>query len=185
MGSPVSTDEITADLNRWMREFVAVRNDFYGGKFAPCPFAQRALTTRTVDVAVWQSGNAHEFVRRQAIEVRDSTRLTTRVMTFPPRMQVAWGFSEHVERLNAELARDDVFLNTGIAKTTISRYPGSGGKPYFIVVANRLAAVLKGSEALQRTAYYAEWPPSQVEIVVERRARLARRHALPEEAQHG
>ena len=172
--------EIEADVWAWMREFVAVRNDFYGGKFAPCPFAQRALTIGTVDVAVWREGNAREFVRAQAAGMRDTPALTTRVMTFPPRVQLTWGFSDFVDSVNAELVPDNVFINPGIAKHTRSKYPGSAGHPYFMVVANSLDAVLTGSQVLQRSDYYDNWPASHFEIVVERRARLARRYARQE-----
>ena len=55
-----------------------------------------------------------------------------------------------------------------------SRYPGSAdNEPYFIVVANRLDAVLSGAESLERTDYYKNWPREQYKLVVERRARMA------------
>lgn len=174
-------DEIEADLWVWMREFVAVKNDFYGKKFPPCPYAQKALMQETVDVAVWRSGDVKQFIRERAEDMRDNPKLTTRVMGFPPRVQQAWGISEFVEALNRELIRDNVFLNTGIAKTSVSRYPGSNGNPYFIVVANSLEAVLKGAEALLSTEYYADWPKSHFEIVVERRAKMAARYGRKEE----
>lgn len=168
--------EIEAEIWVWMREFVSVRNEFYGAKFAPCPFAQRALTLQAVDVVVWGSGHVREFVGSAARAMRDQPQLSTRVMVLPPRVQDAWGFTDFVESLNAELIPHNVFLNTGVAKTTTSRYPGSAGKPYFIVVANALQAVLQGSEQLQRTAYYQDWPATQIEIVVGRRARMAARY---------
>jgi len=168
--------EIESDIWVWMRDFVAVKNEFYGAKFPPCPFAQKALLMQTVDVAAWQSGDVRKFVRERAENMRDNPTLTTRVMAFPPRIQHAWGISEYVESLNAELIPDNLFLNTGVAKTSISRYPGSMGNPYFIIVANSLEAVLKGSESLQRTDYYEDWPKSHFEIVVERRERMARRY---------
>jgi hypothetical protein len=177
-------EEIEADIWSWIREFVTVRNDFYGSKFAPCPFAQQAVTTGTVDVAVWRSGDVREFVRAYAEGMRDTPGLTTRVMAFPPRIQRAWGFSDYIESLNRELIPDNVFLNPGIAKNTTSKFPGSVGQPYFIVVANSLAAVLRGSEQLQRTDYYDNWPGSHVEFVVERRARLAERFSRSTEAEH-
>jgi len=175
---------IEADVWTWMREFVAVKNDFYGAKFPPCPFALRALMLGTVDVAVWRSGDARPFIRQQAEDMRGSPTLTTRVMAFPPRMQFAWGISDFVESLNAELIARNVFLNTGVAKTTTSRYLGSLGKPYFIVVANSLAAVLDGADALKRTDYYADWPQSHFEIVVGRRERMARRYGIKRETDH-
>ena len=174
-------DAIEADLWTWMREFVAVKNEFYGAKFPPCPFALRALMLKTVDVAVWQAGDARSFIRQPATAMRDSPKLTTRVMAFPPRTQFAWGISDFVESLNVELIPHDVFLNTGVAKTTASRYTGSLGKPYFIVVANSLEAVLEGADALKRTDYYADWPKSHFEIVVGRRERMAVRYATGRE----
>ncbi len=173
---------IETDIWAWMREFVAVKNDFYGAKFPPCPFAQKALLMETVDVAVWQSGEVKQFIRARAEDMRDSPKLTTRVMAFPPRIQMAWGISDFVESLNRELIADNIFLNTGVTKTAVSRYPGSNGNPYFIVVANSLDAVLKGSESLQRTDYYEDWPKTHFEIVVERREKMAKRYGRPEES---
>lgn len=169
--------QIEADIWRWIHEFVTVKSDFYDGKFAPCPYAKQAVESKTVDVLVWQSGDIRKFIREHAIGMRDNPTLTTRVLTFPPKTQFKWGISEYVEGLNMELIPDNVFLNTGLAKTTNSRYPGSrSGDPYFIVIANSLAAVLAGSEALQKTDFYKNWPAEHYELVVERRARMAKRY---------
>lgn len=83
---------------------------------------------------------------------------------------------------NRELIPDNLFLNTGVTKTMLSRYPGSNGNPYFIVVANSLDAVLKGSESLQQTDYYKDWPKTHFEIVVERRERMAKRYGKKQES---
>lgn len=166
---------IENDLWAWINGFVTVPNEFYDDKFPPCPYAKQAVLSKTVDVAVWRSGGVRPFIRAQAIGMRDHPKLTTRVMGFPPRIQWEWGINDYVEGLNAELICDNVFLNPGIAKTSTSRYPGSSGKPYFIVVANSLEAVLQGSESLKRTDYYKDWPKGHFEIVVERRARMAKR----------
>ena len=178
---PTTLADIEADIRHWMRDFVAVKNDFYNAKFPPCPFALRALMDETVDIVAWQAGDLRAFIRLHAASMRDAPRLTTRVMVFPPRTQRAWGLGPFVESLNTELIPQNIFLNTGVAKTSVSRYAGSLGKPYFIVVANSLDAVLKGAEALKRTGYYDEWPPQQVEIVVQRRERLAARHGHAQE----
>lgn len=174
-------EEINQDIWNWFDEFVTVPNEFYQNKFPPCPYARAALMKETVDVAVWESGDVRLFIRQNAIDMRDSPKLTTRVMAFPPRTQYAWGISEFVETLNAEMIPDNIFLNTGIAKTTISRYPGSSGNPYFIVVANSLDAVLKGANSLRKSDYYKDWPASHYAIVVERRARLAQRYQKKQE----
>jgi hypothetical protein len=169
-------EEVVADLWKWIHEFVTVPNEFYNFKFAPCPYAKMAVTDKAVDVAAWESGDVRKFIREKAEGMRDAPNLTTRVMGFPPRTQFAWGISEFVESLNMELIPDNVFLNTGIAKTTISRYSGSGENPYFIVVANSLAAVLDGAKSLAKSDYYKDWPKEHYQIVVERRARLAERY---------
>lgn len=179
-----AVDDIAADIRIWMREFVAVKNDFYGAKFPPCPFALRALVGQTVDVAAWTAGDVRAFIRQQATDMKALPKLTTRVMAFPPRTQFAWGISDFVESLNVELIPCNIFLNTGVAKTTVSRYAGSLGKPYFIVVANSLDAVLEGSEALQRTDYYEDWPTSHFQIVVERRDRMAKRYGAAGEPEN-
>jgi hypothetical protein len=168
-------DRVEEDIWTWIREFVAVPHPFYGGKFAPCPFARTALIGDAVDVVAWRSGDVRDLIRHWTIGLVENAKLSTRVMAFPPRIQDIWGISDFVETLNAEFIPANLFLNIGVAQTTKSRYLGSGGSPYFIVVANRLDAVLQGSERLAATLYYKDWPSTHKEIVVERRARLAAR----------
>ena len=171
--------QVEEDIWTWIHEFVAAKSEFYNYRFAPCPFAQKALQAKTVDVQVWQSGNVRDFIRQNAIEVRDSPTLTTRVMAFPPKTQFQWGISDYVENLNAELTSSNVFLNTGVAKTTTSRFPHSHGQePYFLVIANSLEAVLQGSESLEKTDYYKDWPAEHYALVVEWRARMAKKYGL-------
>lgn len=170
-------DDVHADLWRWIREFITAPNEFYHQKFAPCPFAKAAVKDGQVDVVVWESGDVRGFIRAQALHMRDirpTQGITTRCMAFPPRIQRAWGLIDHIDELNLELVPENIFLNAGVAKTTVSRYPGSrDDEPYFIVIANTLDGVLKGAKALQRTAFYKDWPEQQYRTVVERRARLA------------
>jgi hypothetical protein len=168
---------VEQDIWNWIEQFVTVKNEFYDFKFAPCPFALQALQAKTVDVQVWQSGSVQEFIKENAIAMRDNPKLTTRVMAFPPQTRFAWGISDFVEELNAELIATNIFLNTGVAQTTKSRYPGSPSQqPYFIVIANSLAAVLAGAASLAKTEYYKDWPADHYALVVERRARLAKKY---------
>jgi hypothetical protein len=167
--------QIEEDIWTWIKEFVTAANEFYNYKFPPCPFARQAVASKMVDVQVWRTGNVREFIRGHAIGMRDTPTLTTRVMAFPPQTRFQWGINDYVEELNAELIASNVFLNTGVAKTTKSQYPGSAGKePYFIVIANSLEAVLSGAEALTKTDYYKNWPAAHYAHVVERRARMAK-----------
>lgn len=172
-------EQIEADIIKWIQEFIVVPNEFYDGKFAPCPYAQAAMLARAVDVAVWQAGDPRLFIRDKASTMRQSAGIQTRVIVFPPRIQLSLGISDFVDGLNTQLIADDIFLNTGIAQTTKSLYPGSGNKPYFIVVVNSLQAVLRGAKSLQKTNYYSKWPASHLRIVVERRADLAKRYGKP------
>lgn len=166
---------VEQDIWGWINDFVTEKNDFYRFKFPPCPYARQAVLNKTVDVLVWQSGNVRAFIKQGAVQMRDTPSLTTRVMVFPPKTQLAWGLSDYVEQLNAELISDNVFLNTGVAKTTTSHYPGPPSKePYFIVIANSLAAVLSGAKSLQHTDYYQNWPAEHYALVVERRERMAK-----------
>ena len=67
-------------------------------------------------------------------------------------------------------------MNSGLAQTTHSHYPGSSWKdPYFIVIANRWEVVLSGAESLKKTDYYKDGPAENYALVVERRARMAKR----------
>lgn len=169
-------DEVVTDIWSWIKEFVAVPNEFYKGKFAPCPYAQSSLAANSVAVSAWERGDEREFVRAKSYELVEKPQLTTSVMALPPRFISAFGFTDFIESLNRDFIPQNVFLNTGIAKTTRSRYPGSNGQPYFIVVANSLDAVLKGASALERTDYYEDWPASHFELVVIRRAHLAQKY---------
>lgn len=169
-------DSIRADMWHWLEDFVATKNAFYAGKFAPCPYARAAINAHQVAVEVWTEGDVARFIRAQSLTLVTSPEVSTLVMAFPPRTERKWGLTEFVETLNAELIPHDIFLNTGTTKTMASRFTGSPpGTPYFIAVANRLGAVLTGSRALMRTQYYFNWPPEQLELVVKRRARMAER----------
>jgi hypothetical protein len=166
---------VEQDIWAWIDGFVTAKNEFYEFKFPPCPYAHQAVLSKTVDVRVWQTGNVREFIRNNAIQMRDNPSLTTRVMAFPPTIRFAWGINDYVESLNAEMISNNVFLNTGVAKTTKSRYSRSPSKePYFIVIANSLDAVLSGAKVLMSTDYYKNWPAAHYAHVVERRARMAR-----------
>lgn len=167
-------EQIHADIWSWLKAFVSAKNSFYNGKFAPCPYARTAMLQAQVDVTVYSSGNVFDYIRARSLELRDTERLSTRVMAFAPRHQGRWGMTEFVETLNAELIADNIFLNTGVTKTMPSRHPGAAeGALYFIVVANRLDAVLAGADALKRTVFYRDWPAEQYNLVVVRRELMA------------
>nr|AYM54393.1 hypothetical protein [Phaselicystis flava] len=167
--------QVEGDVWKWIHEFVATPNEFYNFRFPPCPYARQAVLQEKVDVLVYTSGNVRAFIKAGAIGMRDSEKIGTRVMAFPPKTKLQFGLSDFVESLNADLIKDDVFLNTGYAKTSVSRYPSSPpGEPYFVVIANSLAPVLAGCESLKRTDYYKNWPAEHFGIVVDRRARMAR-----------
>ena len=176
--NPMSLEAaVEKDIWHWLNNFVTVKNEFYRGKFAPCPYARSAVLSKQVDVAVFPGGDLRGYIRARAFELCGSAHLSTRVMAFAPRVLFHWGMTEFIEALNMELIARNVFLNTGVTKTMPSRHPGAKeNAPYFIVVANTLGAVIEGCEALKRTNYYQDWPRGQYELVVERRARMARQY---------
>ncbi len=172
-----SVQQVEQDILAWINDFVVMPNAFYDNKFPPCPYARQAVISKKVDVRVWQTGNVRGFIKDHALGMRDCPSLTTRVMVFPPRTRDQWGINDYVEQLNAEMISSNVFLNTGVAKTTRSRYPGArDNEPYFIVIANSLEAVMSGAEALAETDYYKNWPAAHYAHVVERRARMAKQY---------
>lgn len=171
-------EHIEDDIWTWINEFVMAPNAFYDNRFPPCPFARGAVNAGAVDVRVWQSGDVQEFISEGAVQMRDCPSLSTRIMTFPPKTQYLWGLSDYVESLNTDLVATDVFLNTGLAKTTCSRYPGPSADPYFVVIANSLAAVLAGARSLTKTPFYRDWPTAHYALVVERRERMARKYGF-------
>ncbi len=173
-------EQIEQDIWNWINEFVTASNEFYKFKFAPCPYARTAVLQNKVDVKIWESGDIRQFIREGAVDMRESPQLTTRVMTFPPKTRFLWGINDYVEQLNVELVPTNVFLNTGVARTTQSRYSGSTD-PYFIVIANSLAAVLAGAESLAKSDYYQDWPADHYAHVVERRARMAKHFGIKPE----
>jgi hypothetical protein len=174
---------VEQEIWAWINDFVTKPNAFYNFKFAPCPYAKQAVLAGKVDVQVWPGGDVRQFIRDAAISMRQSPLLTTRVMAFPPKVRFQWGMNDYVEELNSELVPSNVFLNTGVARGTISRYPGSpSSDPYFIVIANSLAAVLSGAESLAKSNYYQDWPAAHYAHVVERRARMAQQYGIKPQA---
>ena len=116
-------DQVKCDLWRWINEFISVPNEFYKKKFAPCPYAKSAVLDGQVDVVVWESGSPRDFIRDQAMAMRDErplTGVTTRCMGFPPRMLRAWGLVDYVDALNLELVADNVFLNAGVKQGPVT-----------------------------------------------------------------
>jgi hypothetical protein len=175
--------QVEDDIWSWIHDFVTVPIEFYGFKFAPCPYAKQAVQSKKVDVQVWQAGDVREFIRENAIGMLKSPLLTTRVMAFPPKTRFRSGINDYVEQLNAEFISSNVFLNTGVARSAKSRYPGSSSAdPYFIVIANSLEAVLSGAESLATSDYYKDWPAAHYAHVVERRARMAKQFGLKRES---
>src|SRR5262245_18439068 len=171
-----TVQQVEEDIWHWIRNFVTVKNAFYDFKWAPCPYASKAVQLKTVDVKVWDSGSVKDFIRQNAFEMRVTPTLTTRVMVFPPKTRLLWGLHDYVDQLNAELIPLNIFLNPGVAQTTQSRYSGSSNDPYFIVVANSLEAVLQGAQALEKTEFYKKWAADHYAHVVERRSRMAKKY---------
>ena len=114
-------------------------------------------------------GDVRAFIRAGAMGMRDNPDLTTRVLAFPPRVELQTGINAFVDSFNEKMIPDNVFMNTGVARTTSSRYPGPDfKKPYFIVVAEQPGAGAGWLRDAEADAVL-DWPKEHYGIVVERR----------------
>ena len=167
------------DIWTWIHDFVTAPSEFYNFKFAPCPYARQAVQNKTggrpglADRATFASSYASKPLQmREASHVDDPRDGLSAEDAFS-----CGGSTTTSKSSTWSWFRRNVFLNTGVAKTTKSRFPGSASKdPYFIVIANSLAAVLVGAESLAKSNYYENWPAAHYAHVVERRARLAKKY---------
>jgi hypothetical protein len=74
---------------------------------------------------------------------------------------------------NKSLIQKDFFIQYGIAITTESKFTDiSKGKPYFIVIINKLSDVMKGHKELLKTSYYDKWSAQHYHDVVEKRNKI-------------
>ena len=153
----------------WITDYVEQNHAFYNHRFPPCPYAQKARLSGAVEVYALQS-NYIERIRNLSWTLLDTPAISTRVIALPTLQR--WNFSllHSLKQYNSQLVDRDTYLQWGWAQGTraaIGLVPGR----YFVVIANRLAAVMAGSAALKKTDYYDHWPNTHLDRVVGDRER--------------
>jgi hypothetical protein len=162
-------DQIRQDILDWIIGYIEVDHKFYDYKFPPCPYARAARLKGLMDIQVYESGTAIDFVESNVYQVID-TSYTVRVLVMPPRFKYNWRLKRYMKQLNAKVVADDLYCQFGTALKTRSRYTGLFNQgPYCIVIVNRLSDILNGHRALLKTDYYKPWAPHHYQAVVERR----------------
>lgn len=161
---------VEQDIWHWIENFVEKNHEFYDYKFPPCPYARTARLRGTVDVAAWHSGSYSKFINKQALSLINDPKLSIRVLAFPARLRWYFWLHHWINKLNRQLIPQNYYAQYGLAVNTTSQYPGVfAGKPYFIVIINRLSDVLDAHGALVNTDYYKSWSKSHYHNVVTRR----------------
>jgi len=163
-------DNVEQDIWDWVINYIEVPNEFYNYKFPPCPYARSARLKGLMDVTAYQDGSIKDFINSQVNDIVENKKFDVRVMVFPA--QVRWYFHvhSHVQNLNKKIIPHDYYVQYGRALQTTSQYPGFfKGKPYFIVIVNKLSNVLAGHMSLLTTDYYENWSPSHYTNIVTRR----------------
>lgn len=165
-------DEIKQDILDWITGYIEVNHKFYDYKFPPCPYARAARLKGLLDIQVYESGRAIDFVESKVQEVID-TQYTVRVLVMPPRFKHNWFLKNHMSKLNARIVANDLYCQFGTALKTTSRYSGWFNQgPYAIVIVNRLGEILSGHQQLLKTDYYKPWAEHHYDAVVTRRQRV-------------
>jgi hypothetical protein len=162
--------DIKTDIWNWIQNYIEVNHKFYDYKFPPCPYARAARLKGLLDIQVYESGSAVEFIQTHTQDLATNKNFTVRVLAMPPRFRWYWNIRRWVERMNHTIVGDDLYAQHGLAIKTQSQYPGLFNQgPYFIVIINRLSDIMSGHEALLKTDYYKPWASHHYQAVVERR----------------
>jgi hypothetical protein len=164
------TTEIEQDIWNWVINYIEVANEFYNYKFPPCPYAKSARLKGLMDVVAYQQGNIKNFIDSQVNDIVENKKFNVRVIVFPAHVRWYFHIHKHVQNLNKTIILKDYYAQYGRALQTSSQYAGIfKGKPYFIVIVNKLSDILSGHQSLLSTDYYDNWTNDHYNHVVNRR----------------
>lgn len=167
-------EQVKQDIWSWIENFVEQNHKFYDYKFPPCPYARQARLKGLVDVHAYQD-HAWQFTRDQIQDLVEHREYNVRVLAFPYWQRWNYLLRWRIARLNRTLVKDDYYAQFGAAVTTHSRYPGLFlGRPYFVVIINKVSDVVQAQAALARTDYYKNWTEEHYHNVVVKRDRIFR-----------
>ena len=170
--------DIEQDIWNWVTNYIEVANEFYNYKFPPCPYAKSARLKGLMDIVAYKNGSIKDFINSQVNNIVEHKKFNVRVMIFPAHVRWYFHIHRHVQNLNKEIISKDYYAQYGRALQTASQYPGMfNGKPYFIVIVNKLSDILSGHESLLSTDYYDNWTTRHYEHVVNRREQIYKLHS--------
>jgi hypothetical protein len=171
-------NKIGEDILNWIVNYIEVDHKFYDYKFPPCPYARSARLKGLVDIQTYSNGSKWDFVSTHVDQLINNKQHSVCIMAFPAYSK--WNVLLHcrIKQLNKKLISKDYYIQYGSAIKTQSRYPGLlSGKPYFIVIVNRLSDVLSGHQALLKTDYYHPWANYHYNDVVVRRRNMYEKYS--------
>ena len=164
--------QIEQDIWNWITGYIEVNHKFYDYKFPPCPYAQGARMKGLVNVSAYESGSVIKFINDQADKVIDHPTYSINVLVFPAIFKYYFWIPWAVNRMNKRIIEQDYFAQYGTAIKTQSSYDEIlKGKPYCIIIVNKLSTVIEAHTALLHTDYYKPWAKHHYEDVVLRRNR--------------
>jgi hypothetical protein len=153
----------------WIKNHVERTHEFYDHRFPPCPYAQKARLAGAVTVHIICK-HFQQQIYDLSFSLKDSPNISTRVMALPTLQRWNLWLLKNLRQWNTQLVDRDTYLQWGWAEGTRANTGWLPGR-YFVIVANRLAAVMAGSESLKKTDYYNNWPQSHMDRVVGDRQR--------------
>jgi hypothetical protein len=170
-------DNIKQDLWSWITDFIEVNHEFYNFKFPPCPYAKSARLKGLVDVQVCDK-NPFKFFNEQVDDIIAEQKFNVRLLAFPHYHKWNYLLHKYVKNKNMKSTKDNFYSQYGLAAETQSKFSGLfSGKPYFIVIINKLDDVLDAQRTLERTDYYKNWSEKHFEEVVVRRQKMFEKYS--------
>lgn len=161
---------IEQDVWNWITNFVETTHEFYNYKFPPCPFAKSARLKGLVKVRAYEYGSYKKFIQNSIDSLIENNTHTVCVMAFPHHLKWYYHLHRFIRNLNVTIAKEDFYMQYGLAVSSESKYSGLfQGKPYFIVIVNKLSHVNDAHDMLLKTDYYGFWDKKHYDEVVNRR----------------
>lgn len=157
------------DMNSWMINHVEKNHSFYGHDMPPCPYAKAARLKGLVDTKVYNGEGPIWFIKHcvEDLMLNKDKGLTTRIIAFPKYFKWLFHIKWFVKWFNNTTVPCDYYLQYG----RVTARTGSG-TTYFVVIVNKLSAVMDGHKSLSKTSYYDNWSKKHYDAVVVRRQKI-------------
>jgi hypothetical protein len=172
----INDELVCKDIENWLKEYIEVNHAFYNYKFPPCPFAKSARLKGMISIKAYHNQGFKTFVNNSVDELLNDDQKNVSILAFPSYFKWNLTVKWFINSINKILVPKDYYAQFGTALKTTSRYPWSNGKPYFIVIVNKLSDVLDGHKSLLKTDYYTPWADHHYDDVVLRREKMYRKY---------